>query len=137
MRQLIPYRLALYAMLYMMALVLLFHILVIIEVIPYSIVWGGRLESKQAFYKFELVSIVINLLMLLIFLFKSGKLKSPINDTFLRILIGLQALLFLLNMLGNLVAVSIWERVIFAPLTFLAFIFCTRIMLEKKGTPNL
>lgn len=133
-KQTIPFHFALYTMITLLLLVTVFHILVLLEIIPYTIVWGGRLSSKAEMYQFEFTSITINLIMLLCFLLKGNFIRNKVPDTLLRTLITLQALLFLLNTLGNLVAVSIWERIIFAPLTLLACVFCLRIAMEKKST---
>ena len=41
---------------------IVFHLLVIIQIIPSSIVWGGRLTNQQELFIFESISIVLNVL---------------------------------------------------------------------------
>ncbi|MFM8834026.1 MAG: hypothetical protein ACKOEV_10420, partial [Cytophagales bacterium] len=40
---------------------LVFHLLIVIKVIPYAITWGGRLKTDSEMYLFETVSIGMNL----------------------------------------------------------------------------
>ena len=47
---------------------IVFHLLVIIQIIPSSIVWGGRLTNQQELFIFESISIVLNGFFLLIML---------------------------------------------------------------------
>jgi hypothetical protein len=39
--------------------VIVFHILIIIKIIPYEIVWSGRLKSTNEMYVFECVSLLL------------------------------------------------------------------------------
>ena len=59
------------------SLSIVFHLLVLIKIIPYKMVWGGRLKSDIDMYKFEAVSLTVNLLFLFIlfpvFLFAQKK----------------------------------------------------------------
>ena len=50
------------------SLSIVFHLLVLIKIIPYKMVWGGRLKSDIDMYKFEAVSLTVNLLFLFILL---------------------------------------------------------------------
>ena len=52
----------------MFSLILLFHLSIIIGLIDYSIVWGGRLNSKSEMYSFEFTSILLNMFFLMIVL---------------------------------------------------------------------
>lgn len=43
---------------------IVFHVLVLVKIIPYKIVWGGRLKTDADMYKFELVWMILNLFFL-------------------------------------------------------------------------
>jgi len=53
-------------MLGLLIAVLLFHLSIILKIIPYEITWGGRLKNDSEMYVFETISIVINLFLFLI-----------------------------------------------------------------------
>ena len=57
---------------------LVFHLLVISQIIPFDIVWGGRLDSVDDMLVFESISIVINLIVLAVVVIKGGYLKPLI-----------------------------------------------------------
>ncbi|HRX24072.1 MAG TPA: hypothetical protein P5512_08030, partial [Chitinophagales bacterium] len=40
---------------------ILFHICILLKLIPYNIAWGGRLEDDAAMYRMEIFSLVLNL----------------------------------------------------------------------------
>jgi len=48
----------------LLSLVIVFHILVLLQIIPYNIAWGGRLKTVQEMYVFEIVSIALNLFLI-------------------------------------------------------------------------
>jgi hypothetical protein len=111
--------------------IVIFHLLVIVHIIPYQIVWGGRMENRNQIIRLELISIIINLLMMAVVLIKAGLISFSINRRWLRLLFWLMFFFFLLNTLGNLVSLNQVEKFIFTPITlFLAF--CSlRLALSK------
>ena len=132
MNKIITEKLAAYSVLTILSLVVLFHLLVVMSVIPSSIVWGGRLKDKAELFQFEMVSIGANLLMLLVVLVKARILKVALPPKLLTIALWLMFALFTLNTLGNLVSVNEWEKMIFTPLTLILALFCLRLALPAK-----
>jgi hypothetical protein len=61
-----------YGLIIILAFFLVLHLLILLKVIPYNIVWGGRLKSVKEMYRFEIVSIIVNLLFLFIILIQSS-----------------------------------------------------------------
>ncbi len=119
-------------MLILLSLVLIYHILILTELIPYKIAWGGRLETKSQMYSFETVSIVINLLIMLVILIKGAYLKTNIPVGTINIFLWILTALFTLNTIGNLFSNNFLEMIIFTPLTFISAVFCYRMAVEKK-----
>lgn len=119
-------------MLIFLSLVLIYHILILTELIPYKIAWGGRLETKSQMYSFETVSIVINLLIMLVILIKGAYLKTNIPVGIINIFLWILTALFTLNTIGNLFSNNFLEMIIFTPLTFISAILCYRMAIEKK-----
>lgn len=40
--------------------VLMFHVLILLGVVPYSVVWGGRIESVEEMRISEAISVAVN-----------------------------------------------------------------------------
>ncbi|WP_207491998.1 hypothetical protein [Aridibaculum aurantiacum] len=133
MKQLLSFRTAVYSTVTILSLIILFHILVITGVIPFGIVWGGRLTNHQQMVQFETTSILINLVMISIVATKAGWLIKQMNERIINILLWLMVGLFTLNTIGNIFAENKIEAIIFTPMTFLLAIFCIRMALEKKS----
>ena len=116
-RRLVSERFAANAMLLILALVVVFHVLVITGVIPFEVVWGGRLGSQSQMIVFESVSLFLNLIMFVAVAIQAGRLKVKINRTITTLVLWLMTFLFLVNTLGNIFSANQVERIIFTPLT--------------------
>jgi len=127
----ISQRVATLGLLTLFSLVIVFHILVLVQVIPYKIVWGGRLENDTQMIQFEGISIALNLIMLALVAIYSGYLKWEINRRWIQLGMWIMVALFLLNTVGNLFAINDWERWIFTPITFLLAVFSFRLAIDK------
>ncbi len=99
--------------------VIVFHILVILKVIPYDIAWGGRLSNDQEMYVFETISIGINLLLGWVVLMKCDLVRFKFSTRTVNTILWIFFVLFILNTVGNIVAVSNLEKS-FAALTALS-----------------
>jgi hypothetical protein len=127
MKTLITERLAANALLIILALVVGFHLLILLRVVPFEIVWGGRLKTEDQMLKFETVSIGLNLLMLAVVALKSGRLKLGIKPGVVHAILWMMFGLFLMNTLGNLFSNNQFEQLVFTPLTLLLAIFSWRL----------
>ena len=116
----------------LLSLVVVFHIFVIGGVIPFEIVWGGRLTDVSKMRVYESISIGLNLLMLFMVMTKAGILHFRINEKVYRIFFGLMCLLFLLNTVGNIFSKNDLERMIFTPLTLIFAVLFLRLSITNK-----
>lgn len=126
-------KLALRVMLLLLSVILIFHVLVLVQVIPYTIVWAGKLHSVTEMQTMEAVSISINLLLLVVLLMKGGLIRARVPIALLNGIIWVFIALFLLNTVGNLFAATSFERYVFTPLTLLFAFLCWRIV---SGNPE-
>ena len=113
------------------SLSLLFHLLVVLQVIPYAIVWGGRLRTDTDMYRFETVSIIVNLISLAVLMLKSGMLRFRIRPSFVNGALWVMFALMALNTMGNLYSGNNLERIIFTPLTLISAILLLVVLLKK------
>ena len=127
----IPYKLAVNLTIGILSIVLGFHFLVLIQLIPYEFTWAGKLKSVDEMYKFEGVSIFLNLFLIWIVAMKAGFIKAIIPLRFLSYFILAMSIVFLLNTIGNLFAVKSFEMITGTPITFLLSVFCFRISRER------
>lgn len=116
----------------LLSLVVVFHIFVIGGVIPFEIVWGGRLTDVSKMRVYESISIGLNLMMLFMVMTKAGILHFRINEKVYRIFFGLMCLLFLLNTAGNIFSKNDLERMIFTPLTLIFAVLFLRLTITNK-----
>jgi len=129
----ISFKLATHTLLTILGLVLLFHLLVLAGVIPYDIVWGGRLQNSAQMRGLELISLAANLTIMLVIGIKAGYVHSRLPPRVVNLLLWAFAVLFALNTVGNLVAEQTLETLLFTPATFLSAILCARIAMERSN----
>lgn len=125
----ISYKLALRVIQGLCIAILLFHFLVISEIVPYEIVWGGRLSNRSEMIQFEVVSILVIMLLFALVWLKGRNKNHWLIDTLLWLFVAL----FAVNTIGNLFSKSTFEMVVFTPLTLIAAIFCARIAIQQKA----
>jgi hypothetical protein len=114
--------------------IIVFHILIIIRIIPYEIVWAGKLKSVNEMYVFEMVSILVNILLLAVLLLKGNFLKYKIDSKIINGILWFFVFVFALNTVGNLMAKSFFEKAIFTPLTLTLVILIWIIIRKDKTT---
>lgn len=109
----------------------IFHILILIKVIPYALTWGGRLKSDNEMYVFELISIGINAFFIYILLQKGNFVRAVFSEKTLTIILWIFFLLFSLNTIGNIFAKTNLEKYF----TFFTLLNAILIFLiNKKST---
>ncbi|MBA4054122.1 MAG: hypothetical protein C0490_05370, partial [Marivirga sp.] len=99
-------------MLGLLTLVIIFHFAVVLHIIPYSIVWAGKLNTVDEMYAFESVSISINILLVMLLLLKENYLRHRISDQIINAVLWLFFALFVLNTVGNLLAETMFEKLV-------------------------
>lgn len=108
-----------YGLIALLSASLVFHFGVILKIVPYKIVWGGRLKSDTEMYRFEIVSVLINFLFLFVILVQSGMLFVAVPQKIMTVILWIMAALFLFNTFGNVVSKNRMERLLFTPLTII------------------
>lgn len=56
---------------------LLFHLAVILKLVPYRLIWGGRLKSDKQMYQFESASVIFTVLFTIILFAKANCFWLP------------------------------------------------------------
>lgn len=110
----------------------IFHVLIFTEQIPYDKVWAGKLNSVEEMKAFEAFSIFINLFMILILSIKYKLLESGKSNKAIDILIWVFVVFFALNTIGNMFAKSLIELILGGFLTLASCILCIIIVKKEK-----
>ncbi len=126
----IPKEFAINGLLVILSIVVIFHLLVLTSIIPYQIVWGGRLQDASQMMMFETVSIALNLFMLAAVAVHARHIKISISPVVTTVILWIMFVLFLINTVGNLFSNNQLEKIIFTPLTFLLAVFSLRAALK-------
>ncbi len=129
---LLPFHVATMGLLFLLLLVILFHVGVMLGLIPTTIVWGGRFNDPKQIMGMEFVSIGVNLFLMGLIAAKANYIKHKIPLKIIQILLYLFVTLFLLNTVGNLLAKDSLEKAIFTPITLVSAIVIARIAMEKE-----
>ncbi|GAB2791563.1 hypothetical protein GCM10027275_40510 [Rhabdobacter roseus] len=117
------------------SLTIVFHLLVLTGIIPYDIVWGGRIQTQADMYRFESLSLVVNAFFLLIVLINARLLPIQLPARLVGFVLWFMAFLFLLNTVGNLLSTNDTEKLIFTPLTAIIF-GLTVVLLRHRNQPK-
>ena len=137
MKNIISFQRAAQLSLYLFGIIALFHLAVIIGIVifdyaPIDFLWGGRMASSEQLLRFELISLVVILLCLVIVLIRVGRIKTPALVGVSRIFLWILFILFTLNTLGNILAKTTFEKS-FAVVTALLAFLCLRMALEPQS----
>jgi hypothetical protein len=112
---------------------MVFHVFILISVIDYKLVWGGRLKNQSEMVQFETVSLALNMVFLLVVSIRMNWIRLRISGIALTIVLWLMAGLFLLNTLGNLASLNRLETLIFTPVTLVLAVCCGVLAMKKSS----
>ena len=112
-------------------LLLIFQGLILLNIFPHNIVWGGQLNEEN--YKvMSLFSIIIICLFMAIIAIKMKFIKSNILDRLGTIGAWIIFIYLILNTVGNIASASSVESIIFTPITIIMSIFALVLALSKE-----
>ena len=95
----------------LLIVVVLFHICILVKIIPYNITWGGRLQNDSEMYVFESISILVNIFLALVLLMKGKLIRFTFPEKAINTILWIFCFLFILNTLGNLFAQTSFEKI--------------------------
>ncbi|MCG6913673.1 hypothetical protein LJE86_07125 [bacterium BMS3Abin03] len=115
----------------LLLLLLAFHILVLVKVVPNEIVWRGQIDSSSDLLLYEGLSVFITIIFIVVISLKIGLIKSVRFTKVVNITTWIIFIYFLLNTTGNLTSEIILEKIIFTPITIVMTILAFRLAIEK------
>ena len=115
-----------------LGLLAIFHILVLLGIIPAAIVWGGMIQGVPSnLMTLEAISFLVTLLFIIIIAAKIGYIRAGNLSGAVNVGVWLIFAYLLLNTLGNLASGVSFEKLIFAPITILLALCALRLAIEK------
>lgn len=130
MKKLVSARLAGNILLVSLGLLLVFHVLVLLKVVPADMIWGGNANAGNLI-TLEVVAIAVTLFFGLVIASKTGYVNAGKFTGVVNILVWLVFAFLLLNTLGNLASGVSAENFIFAPVTVILAFCAFRLAVEK------
>lgn len=132
MKKLVSAKLAGNILLFSLGLLVIFHILVLLRVVPATIIWGGQIQGVPAnLVTLETVALFITAIFILIVAAKTGYLQTGKVSGAVNIGVWLIFAYLLLNTLGNLASGISFEKLLFAPITIILALCALRLAIEK------
>ena len=132
MNKLISTKLAGNLLLGSLGLLAVFHILVLLRVLPADIVWGGAIQnSTTSLFPLEMISLLVTLLLAVVIAAKAGYIKPSRFQAVVNIGVWVVFAILLLSMVGNFASGVVFENLIFAPIAVVLAICAYRLAIEK------
>jgi hypothetical protein len=131
MRKLTSIRTSGNILLVLFALLAAFHIVILFNLLPAAIVWGGRAGSSSALPGLLTISLVFNVLFAIAVAVKLGYIHVAGDGRVINVLLWLMFAYLLLNTAGNLASNSSFEKLLFTPITLVAAFLVLRLAMER------
>lgn len=108
-----------------------FHILILFNLLPSDIVWGGRAASSSSPGALLTVSLIFNVLFAMVVAAKIGYIDVSGLSRVIDILLWIIFAYLLLNTAGNLASSSSLEKLLFTPITIVAALLVFRLAIGR------
>jgi len=131
MKKRISAKLAGNILLFFFALLAVFHVLVLLEIAPYEIIWGGQIKDTSSLVVFEGIALILLLLFAVIVAIRIDYIKAKRLKKLANIGVWVIFVYFLLNTIANLSSGVTLEKLIFTPITIILTVFAFRLAIEK------
>jgi len=113
-----------------LAMLAIFHLLVMSKIIPSDIVWGGHAaESGTSLVVMESIALVLTLIFGFVILMKMGCILKNKAQKTVNMSIWIIFVYFILNIIGNLLTGLTAECLIFGPLSAIMALLILRLAL--------
>jgi hypothetical protein len=132
MKKLISAKFAGSVLLIALGALFIFHILVLLKVLPADIVWGGQIRNAQANpILLESIALLATLLFMLIIAARAGYVRAGNLSWAVNIGVWMTFAFLVLNALGNLASPVPFEKLVAAPITIILALCALRLAIEK------
>jgi hypothetical protein len=135
MRKLISTKTAGNVLLALFGLLVVFHIIILFDLLPSNVVWGGQAGGSPSNLRtLETISLIFTVLFATVVAAKIGYIKVGKFSGVVNIILWIIFAYLLLNTAGNLASSSSFETVLFTPITIVAALLVFRLAMENNIT---
>lgn len=131
MRKLISAKTTGNVLLALFGLLVVFHVIMLFNLLPNNVVWGGRAGSSSSFQVLVTISLIFNILFAGAVAVKIGYIRLGKGGGVINIVLWIIFTYLILNTAGNLASNSSFEKLLFTPITIVAAFLVFRLALEK------
>ena len=132
--QRIPLFIAFGFLFFLNSIIVFYHICVLMQYIPYTLIYGGKIHTLEEMYLYEVFSLIVNILILSIIYLKKKFIIEKKHNTKLDLMVYGLCGVFMFVSLYNLLAFNLVEILIAVPYTCISVVMCWRINLPDDGT---
>ena len=123
--------------LFLLIVIIVFHSFVLLGIIPFDIVWGGKLKNQSEMISLERISLFITILMLMVGLLRAKIITFGNHPVKISVMLYTMSILFGLNSIGNLLADTNFEKFVFTPLTLLLSLLSWQLARTKTAETKI
>lgn len=115
-----------------MILLAVFHILVLLKVLPSDIVWGGQVKDPSVnIISLELIALAVTIVFSAVIIIKLNYLKSGNSAVMLNVCLWIIFAYLIFNTIVNIASAVSVENFIFGPVAFIQALLTLRLAIEK------
>lgn len=107
------------------------ELLVILKILPFDIIGGGRAESYQAAYSTAITSIIIIIIETAVILVASGLIKYKRFKASIKVFLWMVFVMLCFNVIANLLGVTLFEKVVMTFICLINIVLVMRLALDK------
>lgn len=130
MKKFVSARLAGNILLISLGLLLVFHVLVLLKILPPGIIWGGQANTDNLL-TLEITALAVTLFFGFVTAAKAGYIRAGKLAGTVNVLTWIMFAYLLLNTLGNLASGVSAENFLFAPVTLIMALCALRLAVGK------
>jgi hypothetical protein len=113
-------------------LTMIIQILVILKVLPYNIIGGGRLENYNAAFYMAIASIIFLTVEIIFIIIVQKYNKKYKTNTFIKIGLWILFLFLSLNLIGNILGKTLFEKIFMGVICVIQIINIIIMIFENK-----
>ena len=123
--------------LFLLIVIIVFHSFVLLGIVPFDIVWGGKLKNQSEMISHERISLFITILMFMVGLLRAKIITIGNHPVKISVMLYAMSILFGLNSIGNLLADTNFEKFIFTPITLLLALLSWQLARTKTSETKI
>ncbi len=115
----------------LLVLLVAIHIMLLLRVIPYEVVWAGNIEDTSMLAVHETSALAITGIFLVVVAIKLGHVEAPRLKRAANLSMWIVFAYFAMSIIGNVTSEVSWEKVISVPLSTILALLSLRVATQN------